>query len=154
AGLDLVARRELLSGLVDALCQEEGCTVVLSTHLIGDLERVADHIGIMDRGRLTACVRLEELLQTTRRVQVVFDQSEVPEGFTIPGARSCHVRGPVISAVVRLTEAEQLRRLREMPGARVNIFSMNLEDIFLDWFDRDGGGRSMVSDDQEDFSLS
>jgi len=29
-----------------------------------------------------------------------------------------------------------------------------LEDIFLDWFDRDGGGRSMVSDDQEDFSLS
>jgi ABC-2 type transport system ATP-binding protein len=151
AGLDLIARRALLAGLVDALCQGDGCTVVLSTHLIGDLERVADHIGMMDRGRLTTSARLEDLLQTTRRVQVVFDQPEVPSGFTIPGARGCHVRGPVISAVVRLTEEDQLRRLQEWPGARVNVFSMNLEDIFLDWFDRDGGGRSMTSDVPEDF---
>jgi ABC-2 type transport system ATP-binding protein len=139
AGLDPLARRELLSSLVDALCQGEGCTVLFSTHLISDLERIADHVGVMDRGRLVVAGRLEALLQTTRRVQVVFDQSEVPAGFTIPGARRSRVEGPVATAVVHVTHEDQLQSLRQQPGLRVSVFPMSLEEIFLNWFDREGG---------------
>lgn len=52
AGFDLVARRELVNQILDAVTQSDGCTVLLSTHIIGDLERMADHIGFIDRGRL------------------------------------------------------------------------------------------------------
>src|SRR5579859_3748405 len=52
AGFDLVARRELAGQILEAITQSDGCTVLLSTHIIGDLERMADHIGIMDRGGL------------------------------------------------------------------------------------------------------
>jgi ABC-2 type transport system ATP-binding protein len=136
AGLDPVARRSLLQGIVEALCQEVGCTVLISTHLISDLERVADQIGIMDRGRLVMSARLETLLQTTKRVQVVFDESGPPADFAIPGARRCRTQGPVMTAVVEWTTDDQLNWVREWPGVRVNLFPMDLEEIFLEWFER------------------
>jgi ABC-type multidrug transport system ATPase subunit len=102
------------------------------------LERVADHIGIMDRGRLVTTARLEDLLQTTKRVQVVFDQAAPPPDFGIPGSRRCRIEGPVVTAVVNITNEEQLAQIRAMPGTRINIFPMNLEEIFIEWFDRSG----------------
>src|ERR1051326_8249234 len=70
AGFDLVARRELLEQIVDAITQSDGCTVLLSTHIIEDIERIADHVGIVDSGRMALAARLEDLLNRTRRVQV------------------------------------------------------------------------------------
>ena len=43
-GLDPIARRSLLNGIVEALSHGDGCTVLFSTHLIGDLQRVADAV--------------------------------------------------------------------------------------------------------------
>jgi ABC-2 type transport system ATP-binding protein len=136
AGLDAIARRSLLSCLVEAVTRGHGCTILLSTHLITDLERVADHIGIMDRGRLTTSARLEDLLQTTKRVQVVFDESSPPAGFVVPGAARTQVAGPVVTAITRLTSEAQLDPLRQMPGARLNVFPLNLEEIFIELFDQ------------------
>src|SRR5205809_5421160 len=59
AGFDLVARRQLLEQIVGAMTQSDGCTVLLSTHIVGDLERVADYVGIIDGGRMALSARLE-----------------------------------------------------------------------------------------------
>src|ERR1041385_5947371 len=81
AGFDLVARHELVAQIVDAITQGDGCTVLLSTHIIGDLERVADHIGVIDSGRMAMSERLEDLLNRTKRVQVIFDGEQPPAHF-------------------------------------------------------------------------
>lgn len=138
AGLDPVVRRGLLQCIVEALSSDLGCTVLFSTHIITDLERIVDHVGIMDRGRLVLNTRLDELLQSSRRVQVVFDEPGPPEGFAIPGARRCRIEGPVVTAVVQWTHDDQLADLQSWRGVRVNVFPMNLEDIFLEWFERTG----------------
>jgi len=39
SGLDVIARRELLEQIVDAITQTDGCTVLLSTQIVNDLER-------------------------------------------------------------------------------------------------------------------
>ena len=132
AGLDPIARRALLNGLVEALAQTDGCSILLSTHLIGDLQRVADAIGILDRGRLIASAKLAELLEQVKRVQVVFDDPAPPEGFAVPGALRLKIDGPVATALVRFAHENQLDPIREMPGVRVNVFPMNLEDIFIE----------------------
>ena len=136
AGLDPVARRGLLTSLVDSLSQDIGCTIMFSTHHIGDLERIGDHIGMMDRGRIVKSLHLNEWLERMRRVQVVFSTERVPDGFTIPTARKIRCEGPVATAVVELANEEQLAPLRAIIGARVNVFPMNLEEIFIEWFDK------------------
>jgi ABC-2 type transport system ATP-binding protein len=53
SGLDPVGRHELLGILVEELGQR-GCAVVLSSHLVEDVERMADTMAIMDAGRIVA----------------------------------------------------------------------------------------------------
>ena len=52
AGMDPISRRELIDSLVDLLTRIEDCTIILSTHILSDLERIADIIGIMKSGQL------------------------------------------------------------------------------------------------------
>lgn len=134
AGLDLIARRELIEELVDAITQSDGCTVLLSTHMVSDLERIADFIGFMDRGRIVLSAPLEELLNRTKRVQVIFDSEEPPAGFRVPGAVYSRRTGAVVNAVVRLANDSELDSLRNSGRVRVQLFPMGLEEIVLELF--------------------
>lgn len=53
SGLDPVGRHELLGILIEEIAQR-GCTVVLSSHLVEDIERMADTMAILDAGRVVA----------------------------------------------------------------------------------------------------
>jgi ABC-2 type transport system ATP-binding protein len=131
-GLDPIARRELIDELVEALGRGDGCTVLFSTHIITDLERIAESIGIMDRGCLLTAGRLDEFQSRTRRVQVIFPGGTVPDGFTIPGTLRSQIAGPVWTAVVRLASEAVLDQVRSIPGVRVQEFPLGLEEIVIE----------------------
>ena len=63
ASLDPLARREFLSALVDAVA-EEPMTVILSSHLISDLERVCDHLLVLHSGHVQVIGETDQLLAT------------------------------------------------------------------------------------------
>src|SRR5438093_6527815 len=130
SGFDLIARRELLEQIVDAITQTDGCSVLLSTHIIGELERIADYIGVMDGGRMAMSARLEDLLNHTRRVQVIFDDEEAPANFIIPGAVHSRRAGSVVNAVVRLADGSELDALLSTANVRAQVFPIGLEAIF------------------------
>ena len=132
AGLDPIARRELVDAIVAVLSQGEGCTVLLSTQVISDLERLVEYVGIMDRGRMLTSVRLEELQQTTRRVQVIFPGEAPPHDFSVPGALRSQSFGPVVTAVAHVANEAQLDPVRQLPGVRVQLFPLGLEEIFIE----------------------
>lgn len=146
-GLDAVVRRQLLEAIVDLAMDDFGCTVLFSTHYIGDLERVAEHVGMLDRGRITLSARSEDLLTKMKRVQVVFDQAEVPSGFRIPGARCTEIAGPVARGIVHLEEEAVLDSIREIKGIRIHTFPLNLEEIFVELY---GGNLSEAKDEPVD----
>ena len=137
AGLDPIARREVLGCLVEALLGTDGCTILLSTHLLGDLERLASQVGMMEQGRLVAEGSVDEWKRTMRRVQVVFPGTAVPTEAAIPGALRSHCLGPVLTAVTRIADDAQLDGLRAMPGVRVNVFPLTLEELFVELFQPD-----------------
>jgi len=132
AGLDPIARRQLIEELVDCLSDRPEMTVILSTHIIADIERLAEHVGIMDKGRLVASSRLDDLQARTRRVQVIFDGSAPPAGFVVPGAVRTAVEGPVVTAIARIDQESALDALRAQPGLRVQTFPLSLEDVFIE----------------------
>jgi ABC-2 type transport system ATP-binding protein len=65
ASLDPAARRDFLSELVDQVL-ERSTTVVFSTHILSDLERVAFNLAFMSRGRISLQAQLDELLDEVR----------------------------------------------------------------------------------------
>jgi ABC-2 type transport system ATP-binding protein len=140
AGLDPVARRELIDVLVDILASGEGCTVLFSTHILSDLERIAEQVGIMDRGRIVTAASLDDLQSHTRRVQVIFPGDRAPDGFAVPGALRTTVEGPVVTAVARLDSETQPDAVRAVEGVRVQVFPLGLEDIFIALFGREPAG--------------
>jgi ABC-2 type transport system ATP-binding protein len=135
-GLDPIARREVVDCLVSRLGQGGECTILLSTQIISDLERIVDYVGIMDRGRMMSAARLEHLQQTIRRVQVIFPNPSPPSDFVVPGAMRSQVTGPVVTAVAQVANDEQLDPVRRMAGVRVHVFPLGLEEIFIELFGR------------------
>src|SRR6185436_19553712 len=71
SGLDTMVRREFLESMVDIAA--EGRTVLLSSHQIGEVERVADIVAIMHAGRVLLVERLEDIKRTTRQVTITMD---------------------------------------------------------------------------------
>ncbi len=65
AALDPLARRDFLGVLAEAVA-EGALTVILSSHLVGDLERICDHLVLIDAGRLALAADLDEVLATHR----------------------------------------------------------------------------------------
>jgi ABC-2 type transport system ATP-binding protein len=67
AGLDPLARREFLRGLMEAVAQH-GTSVVLSSHLVTDLERVCDYLIVLVASRVRIAGEVSELLASHRRL--------------------------------------------------------------------------------------
>lgn len=135
AGLDPVARRDVMRGLVDALMRTDGCTVLLNTHVLADVERLATHVAVLQQGRVVATAAVEEWQRTMRRVQVVVPGQEVPPGLEVPGTLRSHRDGPVLTALARVTDDAQLAPVRALPGVRVNVFPLNMEEWFVAWME-------------------
>ncbi|HET9110971.1 MAG TPA: ABC transporter ATP-binding protein [Ktedonobacterales bacterium] len=67
ASLDPLARRDLLRVLLDAT-MEHGLTVLLSSHIISDLERVCDYLVILSNARVALAGDIDEILRTHKRL--------------------------------------------------------------------------------------
>jgi ABC-2 type transport system ATP-binding protein len=65
ASLDPAGRRDFLQELVEQVIVR-GTTVIFSTHILSDLERVAFHVGFLSAGRIVLQAPLDELMEATR----------------------------------------------------------------------------------------
>ena len=65
ASLDPLARRDFLQSLLEAVAEEE-LTVLLSSHILSDLERVCDHIVVLSRARVQLAGEIEEIVAAHR----------------------------------------------------------------------------------------
>jgi ABC-2 type transport system ATP-binding protein len=68
-GLDPVARRDVLTALLD-FCSEGSTTVFISSHLVHELERICDWVGVLDRGRLIVELPMHGFKQGIKRLRV------------------------------------------------------------------------------------
>jgi ABC-2 type transport system ATP-binding protein len=73
AGLDAISKRQIFTELLAAV-QDENRTVFISSHAISDLERFADHVGMLKNGRLLFEGPIGEIIERYRLVDVLTDQ--------------------------------------------------------------------------------
>lgn len=75
SGLDPVSRHDILGVVVKSVA-EEGRTVVFSSHLLDEVERVVDDVAMIRNGRLELLMPVDELRATHHRIVVAFDEPQ------------------------------------------------------------------------------
>ncbi len=138
SGLDALVRREFLESMVDRAAT--GKTVLLSSHQIAEVERVADVVAILREGELMLVERLDALKAQMREVTLTMADG-APGPPELPGeivAGRCRARQ--WQMMVRSADDEGLRRLDLQESVRqVEVRAPNLEEIFVAYLER---GRS------------
>ncbi|HEY3380105.1 MAG TPA: ABC transporter ATP-binding protein [Armatimonadota bacterium] len=129
AGLDVVVRREFLEEVVE-LIQEEGRTIFFSSHLVHEVERMADWVGIMDAGKLIYCAPMEELKAGMRRIVCPF-AGLPPAASEIPGMLHAETFGKELVLTVNGFSEETLAAVHRLRPLTVQVEDMCLEDIFV-----------------------
>jgi ABC-2 type transport system ATP-binding protein len=131
AGLDPLVRGEVLQGLLEAI-PAEGGAVVYASHLVADIERVADRVAILDHGRIRIEAPLEELKSRVRRAVAVFDgDAPLPGRPDLPGRIDAHADGRVLTVVAEGANGELAAGLRALGAKEVAIEALPLEEILV-----------------------
>jgi ABC-2 type transport system ATP-binding protein len=135
SGLDTLVRREFLEGMVDIAAA--GRSVLLSSHQIGEVERVADIVAILREGRLLLVEKLETLKDEIRELSVTLADNvvRVPElAADVLHARRHHQQ---VQMLVRGLDEEGLSELRAREWVReVGVRTPSLEEIFVAYLKR------------------
>lgn len=129
-GLDTVVRRQFLELAIDVI-QREGRTILFSSHILSDVERIADRIGILAGGKLVVDCSLEGLKKRIRKFRLIFEQ-QVPAQLHLTDVirRQREGREMILTAAdwtdtkYRILEAFRPQSIVEIP--------LNLEDVFLE----------------------
>lgn len=72
SGLDPIVRRDILEAIIRTVT-DEGRTVIFSSHLLDEVERVSDHVAMLHNGSLKLCAPLDEIKARHRRVSLRFE---------------------------------------------------------------------------------
>lgn len=111
----------------------EGATVWLTSHVMSDVERVADRVGLIDRGKLAQQLTMDDLRrQTTGDIQLTFPNPPAANAFDqVPGVSNVTVAGSDVSLHVDGPVAAALARAAELGAVSIRTHQRELEDIFL-----------------------
>ena len=133
ASLDPVARRWFLETVLETAADGTG-TVLFSTHITSDLERVASHVALLREGKVMFHDEIDVLKDRVKRLRIEA-QADLPADLHLPGTLRQEVRGRQAIVTVDGVDAPLVAGVRERFAAEVVVDNLNLEEIFLELHD-------------------
>ena len=129
SGLDPVVRRDILGAIIRTVA-DEGRTVFFSSHLLDEVERVADIVAMIHCGKVVLCAPLDEIKSNHHRLTLQFPEPQSTKP-SLEGALSCEGSGNEWTVVCN-GKLEELRNSITDMGARILEEEVpSLEDIFV-----------------------
>lgn len=117
AALDPVVRDEILDLFYDFISDEKR-SIIISSHIVSDLEKICDYIAFMHKGRMILCEEKDSLLSECRLAQMSEAEFESLDKSDIIGSRKTSFG---ITAVIKEKAADKIK----------NTQQINLEDLFV-----------------------
>ncbi len=132
-GLDPLMQNEFLNLIKEQ--KSEGKTVFMSSHILSEVEKICDRVGILKKGTLIVTKNINELKRTTERTLRVVFQKEVPEKeLEMEGITKIEKEGNKYILTIAGNEEEVLKKINSYPLFSLNFEEADLEDIFLRYF--------------------
>ncbi len=145
-GLDPLVQREFLTMVREV--REAGRTVFLSSHILAEVEAVADMVGILRAGRLVVTERLDTLkARATHRIEIDFAEPiDARSLAAIAGVRQVAAAGSSALVTIEGSASELFRQIGPLGVERVRTHEADLEDIFVSHYSAAPGDTSRRED--------
>jgi ABC-type multidrug transport system ATPase subunit len=130
-GLDPAATEDMLRELV-SISASEGTTIFFSSHQLSEVELIADHIGIIDRGRMIVAGSLDDMKVQYQRLHVVFEQEPRVPIRWVEGVERVRQEGRVVSILASRNVDAIVEQAQALPGVSVERLPVTLKEIFLE----------------------
>jgi len=129
-GLDPVAIEDVLQIVVSLAAQ--GTTIFFSSHQIAEVEQVADHVLMIDRGKLVLDAPMDRVKEQYRHIQAVFPEPVEERDFRLPGIEKVSVVGRTVSFVASHNVDSIVEHVRMLHAGSVDVLPISLKEIFLE----------------------
>ena len=135
SGLDPVNQRSVLKLIIDAAAR--GTTVIFSSHQIGQVERAADHIAVLQHGSVVLAGAVDDLKYEQKIVEGIFESDSFAVNGFSGDARISRIEktGRILRLTVRSDSEAVAASVNRMGAQSVRVVDLNLEDIFLNAVD-------------------
>lgn len=121
----------MLQALVSHVAAE-GMSVFFSSHQIAEVDQIADHVAIVDRGRAVVAGALDDVREQYRRIQLVFAGDAPAESLRAPGIVRARREGRVLTLLSSAGTDAILQKARALNPVSVDVFPVTLKEIFLE----------------------
>jgi ABC-2 type transport system ATP-binding protein len=129
SGLDPIVRRDFIENIVSEIA-EAGKTVLFSSHIVDEVERVADYVGIINEGEILLTSSIDEIKSSYKRVRYATNGSR-PEVAGLPGLLMVENGRHEQVLTVHGWGDETRRALQERGVREPEVLPISLEDIFV-----------------------
>lgn len=129
SGLDPVVRRDILSAIIRTVA-DEGRTVLFSSHLLDEVQRVSDHVAMLHLGRMLLTSPMDEILSTHHRLTVRFSRP-LESPLKIKAALRCEGEGREWTVLCNGERASIEAQVSQLDGEIVDHASPTLDEIFV-----------------------
>jgi ABC-2 type transport system ATP-binding protein len=130
ASLDPAARRQFIKTIFEVVA-DRSCTVFFSTHITSDLERVADRVALLKKGKIDFCGELDVLKDEVKRLHIV-SRIPIAQRFSWEGILHCESSATEAVVTVRGFTPALKAEIEQKWQAQVHVEDLNLEEIFLE----------------------
>jgi ABC-2 type transport system ATP-binding protein len=131
SGLDPIAAEEVLQALVGHVASE-GATVFFSSHQIGEIEQIADHVAIIDQGRSVLAGPLDDVRESYRRVELVFANEAPLVPLRSAGAARIERKGRMLSIFASAGAEHIIQEARGLGAISAEARPVTLKELFLE----------------------
>lgn len=142
-GLDPLRRLEFLNLVLEDFSGRPGRSILMSSHYLEELERIADRIAFLHEGELARIVPIDQLKAEEKTIRVVFQKEPSPALLSMPGIKEIRQEG---KTAYLITIENNFHAIHEAcckyPHFVLEIYHRNLEDMFLDYSGGDDHGRA------------
>lgn len=129
-GLDPVSIEEVLQTIVSMVT--DGMSVFFSSHQISEVEQIAEHVLIIDRGVLVLDSPMDQIKEQYRQVQAVFAAPVEESDFCMPGVEKVHTTGHTVSLLASRNVDNIIEHVRLMRARSVDVVPLTLREVFLE----------------------
>lgn len=129
AALDPLARQRFLDLLL-GIIQDPERTVLISSHILSDVEKVIDHVVILDQGEVCRDVNLSELQQEFVKLRVTALRGDLPDPLPFRQLLTCRRNGSEAIVVVRARPDQELDLIAHGMDSTFDVLPLSLEELY------------------------
>jgi ABC-2 type transport system ATP-binding protein len=129
-GLDPIVKRQILQFLMEEVAERQ-VTLMISTHQLEEIEKVADSVIVMKEGGIESMIAIDDIKKEYKKVQVAYRRSFPEKIELLPHVKILNQTGRVTTLLIEGKGEETLHLMKNEKPLLLEELPMTLEDVFI-----------------------